>query len=404
MGGYVASNKISQQEAIRLLEQECNNIAPHTPTENLKTIIDGLENGLLSPLHDCVELKQEETEMKLGKIYFTANDKSDEIDKLWSEGRQKGYELSFQNTKDKISVKLGCTTFIYGAPYSGKSQIWFEYLVDLSVHHGLRHAIYSPETGKAAEVFIEIMTIYMQKDFYQGTNRMTTTEKDRAKEFIDRHFIVIDPDDGIFTIEDFWSYIDIVERVFETEIHTTCADPFNEFAHDYSKDNNRQDSYLERVLGANRRNARTNNRHNCLITHVQNIQQQKQGELMFYPPATPHQIAGGQAWFRKGEQMLSCWRPKEGLNDNHGNPYEKNQLVLIIQKSKPKGIGETGSLDFFYDVRMHSYYEEIAGIKFFAKREKAEEKKPFPVVSHQESIYNFENEFKADIGYPPEWD
>ena len=182
MGGYVASEKISQHEAMRLLEQECYHIAPDTPRENLQTITDGLENGLLAPLNDFIELEKEESEMRLGKIYFTLKDKEQEIEELWTNGRSKGYELSFNNCKDKISFKLGCTSFVYGAPASGKSQLWFEFLVDLSVNHGLKHAIYSPETGNAHEVFIEIMTIYAQKDFFDGSNRMNNEEKENAKD------------------------------------------------------------------------------------------------------------------------------------------------------------------------------------------------------------------------------
>lgn len=389
MGGYVAAKKISQTEAIRLLEQECYNIAPDTPKENLTTITKGIEHGMLSPLDDFIELEQEETEFKLGKIYYTLKDKEEEIEELWDKGRVKGYELSFQNTKGKVSVKLGCTTFIYGAPASGKSQIWFEFLVDLSVNHGLKHAIYSPETGNAHEVFIEIMTIYAQKDFFEGENRMNVHDKDAAKKFVDEHFIILDPNDGVFTIEDFWSYIDIIERVYSTKIHTTTADPFNEFAHDFSKDNGRQDSYLERILGANRRNARTTNRHNCLITHVQDQQLREVDGLMFYPPATARQIAGGQAWFRKGEQMFSVWRPREGLKDEDGYPYEKNESILMVQKSKPKGIGATGDISFFYSVSKHSYSERVGDAYFYAKRQV---KKETPQPTQAELMYNFENE------------
>jgi hypothetical protein len=393
MGGYVASEKISQHEAMRLLEQECYHIAPDTPIENLQTITDGLENGLLAPLNDFIELEKEESEMRLGKIYFTLKDKEQEIEELWTNGRSKGYELSFNNCKDKISFKLGCTSFVYGAPASGKSQLWFEFLVDLSVNHGLKHAIYSPETGNAHEVFIEIMTIYAQKDFFDGSNRMNNEEKENAKKFVDEHFIILDPMDGVFTIEDFWSYIDIVERVYEVKIHTTTADPFNEFAHDFSKDNGRQDTYLERILGANRRNARTNNRHNCLITHVQDQALKESDGISFYPPATARQIAGGQAWFRKGEQMFSVWRPKKGLiNPLTGDPYLENESMLMIQKSKPKGIGQVCDISFFYSVSKHSYSEDIGGGTFvYAKRNK-EQVEP----QEKESMYKFD--------YPTDWD
>lgn len=368
MGGYVEAGKISYEEAIRLLEQEAHAIAPEYFHVNKKAIVSGLENGMGRPLKDLKEftnelnkeLESEELEYKHGKIYYTLSDKQEEIDELYENGVVKGYELSFESAKDLFSIKLGCTTYVYAAPYAGKSQIWFEFLVDLSVNYGLRHAIFSPETGKARDIFIELMTIYVRKDFYKDyNNQMTKEEKQTAEKFVDSHFIVIDPDDAVFTIEEFYDYVDIVERVYNCKIHTTVADPFNEFSHDFSKDNGRQDMYIERVLGYIRRNARTNDRHNCLITHVtdQKPRIDESSKISYYPPASYREIAGGQAWSRKGEQMICIWRPPTGLNDENGMPYEENQTEVRIQKSKPKGVGKLGKFNLFYDVKGHSFYE-----------------------------------------------
>ena len=48
------------------------------------------------------------------------------------------------------------------------------------------------------------------------------------------------------------------ERLFpeNKRIHTTLIDPFNELSHDFSKDEGRQDLYIERILGDVRKNAR----------------------------------------------------------------------------------------------------------------------------------------------------
>jgi len=368
MGGYIEAGKISYEEAMRLLEQEVYAMSPHHYTEHRKTVISGLENGMGRPLKNIKEfmeelnkeLEVEELEYKHGKIYYTLSDKQNEIDDLYENGVVKGYELSFETTKDLFSIKLGCTTYVYAAPYAGKSQIWFEILIDLSVNYGLRHAIFSPETGKARDIFIELMTIYVRKDFYKDYhNQMTKEEKLIAEKFVDSHFIVIDPDDAVFTIEEFYDYVDIVERVYNCKIHTTVADPFNEFSHDFSKDNGRQDMYIERILGFIRRNARTNDRHNCLITHVsdQKPRVDESTKISYYPPASYREIAGGQAWSRKGEQMICIWRPPSGLNDENGIPYEENQTEVRIQKSKPKGVGKLGKFSLFYDVKGHSFYE-----------------------------------------------
>lgn len=406
MGGYVEAGKISYEEAIRLLEQEVNSISPHHFVEHRKTVISGIENGMSRPLKNLQEFKaeldkeleKEELEYKHGKIYYTLSDKQDEIDDLYENGVVKGYDLSFGCSKGLFSVKLGCTTYVYAAPYAGKSQIWFEVLVDLSVNYGLRHAIFSPETGKARDIFIELMTIYIRKDFYRDyNNQMTKDEKLIAEKFIDSHFIVIDPDDSVFTIEEFYDFVDIIERVYNCKIHTTVADPFNEFSHDFSKDNGRQDMYIERILGYIRRNARTNDRHNCLITHVadQKPRIDEITKMSYYPPASYREIAGGQAWSRKGEQMVCIWRPPSGMCDENGIPYEENQTEVRIQKSKPKGVGKLGKFTLYYDIKAHSFYEitEDGEIKFPNRRKEiiAPEKK------FEEIVIN-------ERGYPASWD
>lgn len=406
MGGYIEAEMISYEEAMRLLEQEVYSISPHHYKEHRKTIISGLENGMKRPLGSIKdftnqlnkELEVEELEYKHGKIYYTLSDKQNEINDLYENGVVKGYELSFESAKDLFSIKLGCTTYVYAAPYAGKSQIWFEFLIDLSINYGLRHAIFSPETGKARDIFIELMTIYVRKDFYKDYhNQMTKEEKLSAERFVDSHFIVIDPDDAVFTIEEFYDYVDIVERVYNCKIHTTVADPFNEFSHDFSKDNGRQDMYIERILGFIRRNARTNDRHNCLITHVsdQKTRVDETTKMSYYPPASYREIAGGQAWSRKGEQMICIWRPPLGMNNEDGIPYEENQTEIRIQKSKPKGVGKLGKFSLFYDVKKHSFYEvTVDGEVKYSTRKKetiAAEKK-------------FEDIIINDKGYPANWE
>ena len=87
--------------------------------------------------------------------------------------------------------------------------------------------------------------------------------------------------------------------------------------------------------------------------------------------------------------MFSVWRPREGLKDENGYPYEKNESILMIQKSKPKGIGATGDISFFYSVSKHAYSERVGDSYFYAKRQI---KKEQPQPTQEELMYNFENE------------
>ena len=93
------------------------------------------------------------------------------------------------------TIKEGTTTYIGAAPASGKTELWFEFLINLSCLHGWNHVVFSPETGSSAEIFAELCYKYIGKPYVQGQNSMTHGEQARAEMFIDKHFIVIDPID-----------------------------------------------------------------------------------------------------------------------------------------------------------------------------------------------------------------
>lgn len=380
MGGYIGSGKIEFDEAKRLLESEVQTFYPDEHQVHFRTISDGLKNGIKEPIEAPEEaLKNEETNIKFGKVYFTLKDKQDQIDYLFEHGVQKGYDVGFNCLAPLYSVKPGSTTYIYGAPYSGKSQLWFEFLLNLSEIYGLRHAIFSPETGRAEDIFIELIEMKAQRDFYKTHGeQMTKQEKEAAARFIDQHFIIVDPQDKPMTIEDFYNLIDIIERVYSVKVDTTTIDPYNEIRHDYSTAGGMRDVYLENMLGTIRENARVNTRHNCIITHIVDQQLQKQGDISYYPMPTFREVAGGQAWSRKGMAMIAVWRPKDGLRDEDGIPYQANETVIEIQKAKPKGIGSTGRANLYYDLRKHRYKEL--------------------------SIEGYSYARMPEVDYPPSWD
>ena len=185
---------------------------------------------------------------------------------------------------------------------------------------------------------------------------MTEAERVSAEQFVEEHFYIIDPLDDKMTADDFYKLVDEIEIKESIKIHTTMIDPFNELSHDFSKDEGRQDLYIERILGDVRKNARKTNRHNCVITHVRNQAPIISDNITFFPMATAREIAGGQAWFRKGLLMIIVWRPPFGLNDEFGIPYEKNEVKIKVVKSKPKGISINGTYTMFYDIIKNAYY------------------------------------------------
>ncbi len=322
------------------------------------------------------------------KNWFKATERITELNELRNNSYLKGYSIGWNFDSLPITIKSGCTTYVAGAPHDGKTEFWLEILINLSVEHKLRHAIFTPETGTVEDIISELCFKYIGKPYIKTMdNPMTEAERIAAEMFVDEYFYIIDPLDSKMTADNFYSMVDNIEIEEGKRIHTTLIDPFNELTHDFSKDEGRQDLYIERILGDVRKNARKTNRHNCVITHVRDQAPITTDNVTFFPMATPREIAGGQAWFRKGLLMIIVWRPPYGLNDEHGTPYEKNEVKIKVVKSKPKGVSINGTYTMFYNVLKNAYY--LRGNQY-SKR-------------HKNLIREEQAEIKTQVIQPTNW-
>lgn len=308
-------------------------------------------------------------------MYKKLTDLNAEMFSIRHEKNVRGKSIGWDWDMLPITIKEGTTTYIGAAPASGKTELWFEILINLSCLHGWNHVIFSPETGNSAEIFSELCYKYIGKPYVQGQNSMTNGEQVSAEMFINQHFIVIDPIDDDLTITKFYDLVDEIERKEQITIHTTTIDPWNELTEEFiSSDLGREDKYLSRILGQARKNARKTNRHNCIINHVRDqpmvtAMSIAGTELRYFPIPTARDFAGGQVWFRKGLSVLIPWRPPYGLPNQDGSGAEKNEVHLKVAKSKPKGVSKNGVYKLFLDVDRYQYYMlDYKGNRVYANR------------------------------------
>ena len=287
----------------------------------------------------------------------------------------KGKSIGWDWDMLPFTIKEGATTYIGAAPASGKTELWFEFLINLSCLHGWNHVVFSPETGSSAEIFAELCYKYIGKPYVQGKNSMTNGEQVSAEMFINEHFIVIDPIDEDLTITKFYQVVDEIERKEGIKIHTTTIDPWNELTEEFiPADLGREDKYLSRILGLVRKNARKTGRHNCVINHVRDQPMVSAKtiagtDISYFPMPSARDFAGGQVWFRKGLSVLIPWRPPYGLGDADGVGAEKNEVHLKVAKSKPKGVSKNGVYKMFLDVERYQYYMlDFKGNRVYANR------------------------------------
>jgi len=383
MGGYVGSNYISRSDAREMLIDAARINSPDELSDRIKAIDAGLDYGISSPIDIDVkrELKRIEHQAKavLGKVFFTLKDVESDLDTLFKNGVKRGADVGYSCLRENISIAKGTTTYLYAAPFSGKTELWLDILVNLSEFYGWKHALLTPETGGAEEVYAELISKVAMADFYGDyNNKMTEEAYAKAKLFVDRHFIVIDPSDAEFTYKDFIDTIIVIESKYKIKIDTALIDPWNELAANLAGES--RDLWLERALGDIRKSAKANDWHICIATHLRDQEFRVFDSVRYYPMGTPREIAQGQPWYRKGLQMISAWRPLD-TNMNplpkkimgmHGYDeeelFEVNEMVIGIQKSKPKGVGATGIKSLFYDAKKHRFYEMINGVKSYAKK------------------------------------
>ena len=302
---------------------------------------------------------------------FRFSDVEPEVETLKKAAITKGLFLGFIGLHEFYSYKTAGTTYIYSQPFAGKSELSFELMMNLAEFYGIHQAIYSPESGNAAEIYAELLSKKCRKPFYKNFDGcLGEDEYLKEKDFINEYFYIIDPKDTDLTIEGFYNEVANIERKYEITISATWCDPFNELDHKFGEQN-RQDLYIENRLGLIRRNAMAHNRHNFIITHSaeQEPTKTKEGSL-YYAPATARQIAGGQAWYRKAMNLICVWRPPAGVIDpDTGAPYGENEAHVIIRKFKPKGVGKIGKARLFFDTYQNRFYEVVNGTKFYARKE-----------------------------------
>lgn len=290
-------------------------------------------------------------------MYKKLEDVKSQLDHLREKGVDRGKSVGWTWDLLPLTIKEACTTYIASAPASGKTEWWFEILINLSCIHGWKHVVFSPETGEPKDIFSELCHKYIGKQFIKGESAMTENERVKAEYFIGEHFFVIDPVDEDLTIVGFYEMVDKIEKDLNIKINTTTIDPWNELTEKFEPtDLGREDKYLSRILGYVRKNARKTNRHNCILNHVRDQAPITTDGITYYPMPTARDFAGGQVWFRKGLTVIIPWRPPYGASDSNGIPYEENELRLKIAKAKPKGTSKVGVYTMYLDTKSYQYY------------------------------------------------
>lgn len=296
--------------------------------------------------------------MTTRNFIYRAEELKDSLTELRENGVSKGAWTGFNSLFDKYSMKLGSTTYIYAGAHQGKSQFAFEVMMNLSEYSGWKWAVYSPETGSPTEVFAELLWVYLRKPFLVNDKLMASQEEsDKAVDFINKHFYIIDSGLQDLTVESFYNCVTDIEDGFGVKIQGCLIDPFTEIKTDVSV-GVRDDIAIGQVLTRIRKHSADNNYHTLLTVHTKHQQPKYKNGIAYIDKPTMNDIAGGMQWSRKGMMVINIWRCPFGLEDTNGMPYEANQVEITVVKAKPKIVGKLGVVTMYYDKVKNRYYEK----------------------------------------------
>lgn len=305
---------------------------------------------------------------------FELEDVDEEFENLYLYGLRKGAKTGFAAVDPFYTVIPGQWTLVTGIPGHGKSNFLDSLLVNLAAHEDWRFGIFSPENQPIQRHFASIMEKKLHKPFNIGDGpRISVEEKNATKQWINKHFSVILPEE-----DDSWSIEGILELakvlVYRKGIKGLVIDPWNEI--DHSRKNNKSETeYISECLTKIRHFARNYDVHVWVVAHPTKMGKDQHGR---YLVPTPYDVAGSSHFRNKADNAISVWRNADGK--------DRDIVDIYVQKIRFKEVGQIGVVSMRYDYRNGKFYQDVDQAKRLKCIEEAE---------HLESINYLKKEIKA---------
>lgn len=269
---------------------------------------------------------------------FTIADISDEIDDMYENGLEKGKGTGIPGIDRCGTFVKGYLTTITGIPSHGKSEFLDYLLIRLNLLHGWKGAFFSPE-NRPLKLHFSKMAEKLVGKAWDGQYRMSPSEKDSAKTFLNERIWFIKPNkdfglDGI---------LDTVKSLIKRHgIDYFVIDAWNKLEHKYESN---ETKYIGESLDKIVNFCDANHVHAFLVAHPKKIAKDKTTQLFEIP--TLYDIAGSANFFNKTDMGICVYRD-----------FEKKETNVYFQKVKFRhwGAGEFVTLKF--DLTNGRYYEE----------------------------------------------
>lgn len=292
---------------------------------------------------------------------------------------QKGASCGFISGDSSVSYLKGFTTGIYSYSAMGKTQFYIQEAVHLSKAHNWVHAVWLTEQGRKTQMIADILQTYLGVNLTDDSATIKESELQQGLEWLDKHFVIIDHEEEVLSIKDILESAVKIQKELGIQLDSIGIDNATNLKTELGMD---KATFMNYVQNACNRTAVKYNWHIFTLFHVNKIEavECKETKKKFMPIPTHFDISGGQQINFTGNQLIGVYRgikskeDEDIINPKTGAPFILNEAWINVTKTKPKGIGEIGIFQIFFDRNRNQYYEVFQGQKYYCGEFEAKQK------------------------------
>lgn len=262
------------------------------------------------------------------------------MDKLYSEGAQRGLSVGWPSLDELYSVHHGDMTVMCAAPSAGKTTLGLNFVANMAIKHGWKIAICSTE-NRMEMLYADLASMIAGATYYGNfPDRMSREEKSATEQFIYEHFrgitaVVGEP----FTLQYVLSHAKAMNA------DGVIVDPFG--ALQLPAQQGRNDSRVIRDIlhGVAQPFLKESQMHMWLMVHTTKLPVDSEGDIQM---PTPYNATDSAGFYNAADFFLGMRRPKS----KGGNVTE-----VAVQKVRDRFSGEIGQVDFSFDFKTGRYLD-----------------------------------------------
>ena len=265
------------------------------------------------------------------------------IDNIWqnvlsyNESGIENFTIGLDGGDNYFKMAFGEWSVLSGIPNSGKSDVLDQVLCNITMKHGFRCAMFSPESFPYEGHIKRIANKLMSKN-------CNNDDLNDVKDFIEEHFYWIKIDLENLTLK---SILNAFKKlVFQKGINVCVIDPWNMLDHSAQRDH----SYIGKTLSEITQFCQQTKTHLFLVAHPRKIE----SEGGQYKKPTLYDISGSADFFNKAYNGIIIYR-----NIGQRTEYGSDSVNVYVEKVKRKENGQLGSFEIAPDFKNGGVYKSI---------------------------------------------